>query len=34
MYGSNHQLNAPFFIAEVKNGAEVIRARCTVAGCE
>ncbi len=34
MYGINHQLNAPFFIAEVKNSAEVIRARCTVAGCE
>ncbi|MEI6837711.1 MAG: ABC transporter substrate-binding protein [Alcaligenaceae bacterium] len=33
-YGINHQLNAPFFVAEVKDGAEVIRARCTVAGCE
>jgi branched-chain amino acid transport system substrate-binding protein len=33
-YGINHQLNAPFFIAEVKDGAEVIRARCTVTGCQ
>ncbi len=33
-YGINHQLNAPFFVAEVKDGAEVIRARCTVVGCE
>jgi branched-chain amino acid transport system substrate-binding protein len=32
-YGINHQLNAPFFIAEVKDGTEVIRARCTVDGC-
>jgi len=33
-YGINHQLNAPFFVAEVKDGAEVIRARCTVDGCQ
>lgn len=33
-YGINHQLNAPFFIAEVKDGTEVIRARCTVDGCK
>jgi branched-chain amino acid transport system substrate-binding protein len=33
-YGINHQLNAPFFIAEVKDGTEVIRARCTVDGCQ
>ena len=33
-YGINHQLNAPFFIAEVRDGAEVIRARCTVDGCK
>jgi len=32
-YGINHQLNAPFFVAEVKDGKEVIRARCTVEGC-
>ncbi|MFT0545979.1 ABC transporter substrate-binding protein [Allopusillimonas ginsengisoli] len=34
MYGSNHQLNAPFYVAEVKDGKEVIRARCTVSGCK
>ncbi len=34
MYGSNHQLNAPFFVAEVKDGNEVIRAQCTVEGCQ
>lgn len=34
MYGINHQLNAPFYVAEVKGGKEVIRARCTVDGCE
>jgi branched-chain amino acid transport system substrate-binding protein len=33
MYGSDHQLNAPFYVAEVKDGQEVIRAQCTVAGC-
>ena len=33
-YGIDHQLNAPFFIAEIKDGVEVIRARCTVAGCQ
>lgn len=32
-YGINHQLNAPFYVAEVKDGLEVIRARCTVEGC-
>lgn len=34
MYRSNHQLNAPFYVAEVKNGEEVIRAQCTVDGCK
>ncbi|MGE8637599.1 MAG: ABC transporter substrate-binding protein [Achromobacter sp.] len=33
MYGIDHQLNAPFYVAEVKDGREVIRARCTVEGC-
>lgn len=33
-YGINHQLNAPFYVAEVVNGKEVIRATCTVAGCQ
>ncbi|MBI5258553.1 MAG: ABC transporter substrate-binding protein [Burkholderiales bacterium] len=32
-YGINHQLDAPFYVAEVKDGQEVIRARCTEAGC-
>ncbi|RYH30248.1 MAG: amino acid ABC transporter substrate-binding protein, partial [Alcaligenaceae bacterium] len=34
MYGINHQLNAPFYVAEVIDGKEVIRARCTVSGCQ
>lgn len=33
LYGIDHQLNAPFYVAEVKDGVEVIRARCTVEGC-
>lgn len=33
-YGIAHQMNAPFFVAEVKDGVEVARARCTVAGCQ
>ncbi len=33
-YGSNHQLDAPFYVAEVKDGQEVIRAQCTVGGCK
>jgi branched-chain amino acid transport system substrate-binding protein len=33
VYGIDHQLNAPFYVAEVKDGKEVIRARCTVEGC-
>lgn len=33
-YGINHQLNAPFYVAEVVDGKEVIRATCTVDGCE
>ncbi|MEI2416371.1 ABC transporter substrate-binding protein [Orrella sp. JC864] len=33
-YGIAHQLDAPFYVAEVKDGKEVIRARCTVAGCQ
>ncbi|MFA4913815.1 MAG: ABC transporter substrate-binding protein [Burkholderiaceae bacterium] len=34
MYGINHQLDAPFYVAEVIGGKEVIRARCTVSGCQ
>ncbi len=33
-YGIDHQLDAPFFIGEIKNGVEVTVARCTVAGCK
>ncbi|MBV6271337.1 ABC transporter substrate-binding protein [Alcaligenaceae bacterium CGII-47] len=33
-YGINHQLDLPFYVAEVKNGAEVIIATCTVEKCE
>jgi len=33
-YGVDHQLAVPFYVAEIKNGVEVIRARCTVTeGC-
>ena len=34
MYGINHQMDAPFFIAEVKDGKEVMVARCNVSGCQ
>ena len=34
VYGINHQLNAPFYVAEVVGGKEVIRATCTVTGCK
>ncbi|MFX0547197.1 ABC transporter substrate-binding protein [Roseovarius sp. S1116L3] len=33
-YGIAHQLDSPFYIARVENGAEVIVATCTTAGCE
>ena len=33
-YGVNHQLDAPFYVAEIKDGQEIIRARCTTAGCQ
>lgn len=33
-YGVDHQLALPFYVAEIKNGVEVIRARCSVIeGC-
>lgn len=34
VYGAAHQVNAPFYIAEVKDGQEVIRARCSLAACQ
>jgi len=34
-YGTDHQLAVPFYVAEIRNGVEVVRARCTVAeGCK
>ncbi len=33
-YGINHQLDFPFYVAQVKDGQEVIRATCTVSGCK
>ena len=33
-YGIDHQIESPFFISEVKDGKEVVRARCTVSACE
>lgn len=33
-YGIDHQMASPFYLAEIKDGGEVIRARCTPAeGC-
>jgi branched-chain amino acid transport system substrate-binding protein len=32
-YGVDHQVSAPFFLSEVVDGKEVIRARCTPAAC-
>jgi branched-chain amino acid transport system substrate-binding protein len=32
-YGIDHQMQSPFFVSEVKNGQEVVRARCTVDAC-
>lgn len=33
-YGIDHQMASPFYLAEIRDGAEVIRARCTPAdGC-
>jgi branched-chain amino acid transport system substrate-binding protein len=34
VYGANHQVSSPFYIAEVKQGQEVIRARCTLQSCK
>ena len=33
-YGIDHQIESPFFISEVKDGKEVVRARCNVNACE
>src|SRR5688572_11873703 len=33
-YGIDQQLAVPFYVAEIKNGVELVRARCTIAeGC-
>ncbi|WP_233161516.1 MULTISPECIES: ABC transporter substrate-binding protein [unclassified Achromobacter] len=32
-YGIDHQIESPFFISEVKDGVEVVRARCNVEQC-
>ena len=34
VYGSAHQVNSPFYIAEVKNGQEVIKATCNLQACK
>ncbi|MBV7482147.1 ABC transporter substrate-binding protein [Bordetella sp. BOR01] len=34
MYGINHQADTPFYLSEIVDGQEVIRARCTMAGCK
>ena len=33
-YGIDHQIESPFFISEVNDGKEVVRARCNVNACE
>jgi branched-chain amino acid transport system substrate-binding protein len=33
-YGADHQVNAPFYIAEVKKGQEVARATCNLQSCK
>jgi len=33
-YGSNQQLDLPFYVAEIKDGQEVILARCNTKGCQ
>lgn len=34
-YGVDHQLAVPFYVSEIKNGVEVVRARCIVTeGCK
>ncbi|ARP86558.1 ABC transporter substrate-binding protein [Bordetella genomosp. 9] len=33
-YGINHQMDAPFFVSEIRNGVEVVRAVCNVQACE
>lgn len=34
VYGSNHQINSPFYIARVKNGEEVIESTCSLTACK
>lgn len=34
VFGINHQLDAPFYIAQIRNGESEIVATCTSAGCE
>ncbi|MGQ7935294.1 MULTISPECIES: ABC transporter substrate-binding protein [Paraburkholderia] len=33
-YGIDHQISAPFYISEIKDGQEVVRARCTFEACQ
>lgn len=33
-YGIAHQIDAPFYVAQVKNGQEVIVARCSIKSCQ
>jgi branched-chain amino acid transport system substrate-binding protein len=34
VYGIDHQVDAPFYISELKDGLEVVRARCSPVSCE
>jgi branched-chain amino acid transport system substrate-binding protein len=33
-YGIDHQVDVPYYLAEVKDGKEIIRAHCSVQACE
>ena len=34
VYGSNHQVSAPFYVARVQGGQEVVESRCTLSACQ
>ena len=34
VYGSNHQISAPFYIARVQDGQEVVESTCSLTACK
>lgn len=34
VYGSNHQISAPFYVARVQDGQEVVESTCTLSACQ